>query len=49
MLIRLYPSGRTTPRATHYISSKYNKRHPHTGTTRTADYQIIVHYLTRRE
>ena len=49
MLIRRYPPGRTTPRATHYISSKYPKRHPTTATTRTAEHRIIVHYLTRRE
>ena len=49
MLIRRYPPARTTPRATHWISSKYSKRHPDTGTTRHANRELIVHYLTRRE
>jgi hypothetical protein len=49
MLIRRYPPARTTPRATHRISSNYSKRHPDTDTTRYADRELVVHYLTRRE
>jgi hypothetical protein len=49
MLIRDYPDGRTTPRAAHHITYRYPKRKPTTGTTRYADRELVMHYLTHRE
>jgi hypothetical protein len=51
MLIRNYPDGRTAPRATHRGNRKYPQRHPGAApdTTRYADRELVMHYLTRRE
>jgi hypothetical protein len=49
MRIRNYPDARTAPRATHRGNRKYATRQPDTDTTRYADRELIMHYLTRRE